>query len=128
MGALMTIQLILYFLCLPPHLQAFIAPVRDLRYIASWGGEEGTVSACATFARRFSQRYTHAYDDGSVAPPVSYITHRLISSDDCFSSPIGNCALVQTIRCHPRALSLRWWHLGQLPMLPTPIDWILLPP
>jgi hypothetical protein len=50
-------------------MQAFVAPVRDLRYIASFGGAEG-IAGCTTFARRFSLRYTHAYDDGLVAPMV----------------------------------------------------------
>ena len=54
-------------------MQAFIAPVRDLRYVASFGGAEGSSPVCTSFARRFSLRYTHAYDDGSVAHSVRQI-------------------------------------------------------
>ncbi len=67
--------------------QRYISPVRDMRYITSFSGEEGLTS-CTTFARSYSHRYTHAYDDPSVSPQARWDTARAsgASSDDCYCS------------------------------------------
>ncbi|GAX74082.1 hypothetical protein CEUSTIGMA_g1532.t1 [Chlamydomonas eustigma] len=51
-------------------IQAYINPIRDLRYISCFGEEDGMLT-CTTFARRYSLRYTHAFDDPSIDPHAS---------------------------------------------------------
>mmetsp|Transcript_10945 Transcript_10945/g.23598 ORF Transcript_10945/g.23598 Transcript_10945/m.23598 type:complete len:769 (-) Transcript_10945:646-2952(-) len=59
---------------LPFCLQGYIVPLRDMRYITAFGGPEGPIST--TFGRRYSTRYTHAFDDSSYlangAPGASF--------------------------------------------------------
>jgi hypothetical protein len=72
---------------LPFCIQAYIIPMRDLRYIATYGGpDKGT---CTVFARRFSARYTHATDDTlSYADLVSAPS---VQRDDwCSSKLVGD--------------------------------------
>ncbi|KAG1653707.1 hypothetical protein FOA52_007935 [Chlamydomonas sp. UWO 241] len=45
-------------------IQSYIVPIKDMRYISSFGGDDD-LQAVTTFGRRFSARYTHAFD----APP-----------------------------------------------------------
>lgn len=52
-------------------IQSFVVPQKDMRYISAYDVQEGPL--CTVLARRFSARYTHAFDDpGSLIPePVS---------------------------------------------------------
>jgi len=52
----------------PFCLQAYIIPMRDMRYLATYGGTDA--ATCTTFARRFSARYTHALDDPATVQQV----------------------------------------------------------
>lgn len=48
-------------------IQSFVVPHKDMRYISAYDVQEGPL--CTVLARRFSARYTHAFDDpGSLIP------------------------------------------------------------
>ncbi|GFH25771.1 uncharacterized protein HaLaN_23786, partial [Haematococcus lacustris] len=51
---------------LPFCIQAYTVPLRDLRYMVTYGGPDK--DSCTVFTRRFSSRYTHALDD-----PACYV-------------------------------------------------------